>query len=424
MTIKLSLNRLYAYIIAFLILFDGSVMWQLTGNKLLSVTVIRLLLVAICMLSIFTIGKVEISLKFFNLFLASFIFFIIYALATRYDILNLFKVLWGPYLIFLFYAYIMLRNGKINDLVEAFVNIILIIAILTTFLWISASLLRIVPLRLGTYDWAEKIRVTYNFYNIYFENPVQNTNFLQWYIPRNTGIYAEAPGFSNYLLYAFGLELSFLGTTKFHRTKLLIFFVASLTTLSTKAILFLVSILIINYLLDEQKKRHQLFQLIRFFLSIVLVGVGAYIFVFVIDDKMTTGSFSIRTDDFYAAIKTWMQHPVFGTGLGNVKEIVSNFTVRRDNDWLSMGLSLLLAQGGLFLTAFYLLPTIVVPKIIRNNELRKSVILFSIAVLINLIISNIITSPALEMILASAYAYLALNDDERARLAKTNVYNS
>ena len=76
-------------------------------------------------------------------------------------------------------------------------------------------------------------------------------------------------------------------------------------------------------------------------------------------DKMQTVSGFMRLDDVLACFKTWLTAPLFGTGYWNDESVIPFFTYPdRYNNGLSMGVMVVLAQGGLYLLTLYVVPAV------------------------------------------------------------------
>jgi hypothetical protein len=188
---------------------------------------------------------------------------------------------------------------------------------------------------------------------LYYES--QSIHFLGRDLVRNCGLFMEAPGFAVFLVYAAAVEI--LLRKKLRLLPCAILCVTALTTFSAKAILLVVLICGFRYVIVRSRTIiGQRFKL--FLLPLVLVAV-LFVALVLIADKMTSDSFYIRMDDLRACIKAWLTNPLFGTGYWNDEAVAPFFTYEgRYNDGLSMGFMVILAQGGLFLLALYLLPMI------------------------------------------------------------------
>lgn len=415
-----SITKIFTYIIVFFLLLDGSNMWQLISGDRFATNSIRLALLVVCLMSIIstlTIKKVRFTLHFIGNMLAILFLFALFWLGTRYNLLYFFRVQLMVFPIFVVYAYVMMRYGLIRDVAKAFLNLWFIITIVTTTIWFFSAVIPVIPLTGKVYYWAQQTLPTYTFFNLYFANPVQGVVFNGGRFFRNTGIFAESPGVATYYLYAVALELSFFFNDKGHKRRLTTFLIGAASSLSTKALIFIPFILFLNYLFNTTDRRNNnvLFAVRVLALVALVIGLG-YGFSEILADKSTTGSYRIRNDDVAAALKVFRENPVFGVGLGNIDPIIRRFTVPRNNNGLSMGLTALMAQGGLWLTTLYLWPMFLSFKRFFFKPKYRRFIIFGIAVFVNLIISNISTHPSFLMLVATGYAYFNLTEEEKLSL--------
>ena len=186
----------------------------------------------------------------------------------------------------------------------------------------------------------------YSYFNIYFENPLQNLS----YAPRNVGIFMEAPGFAIALIYALFWNLVKEKKNKFI---IVILFVTMVTTLSTTAII-VGGLLISLYYYFNAKNRSIKIALRAF--TPLLVVLAAWMIYLIMKTKMTTGNYGsvlIRLDDIGAAWKSFLQAPIFGVGFYNLEAIYSNFTYNTLKGDPTFGFINILAYGGIYLGLYY-----------------------------------------------------------------------
>ncbi|WP_252461777.1 hypothetical protein [Lactobacillus delbrueckii] len=116
----------------------------------------------------------------------------------------------------------------------------------------------------------------------------------------------------------------------------------------------------------------------------------------------------------------WNQNPVFGVCFDNEGALIKMFAFHRADNGLSMGLTTLMATGGLYLALYFLVPfftTLFAPS-------RRYLLPISILLLLEIIISNISTNPVYLMAMALLW-YAVLNDiREQGAFAGTNYYTS
>jgi hypothetical protein len=95
--------------------------------------------------------------------------------------------------------------------------------------------------------------------------------------------------------------------------------------------------------------------------AVLIVVAVIVIFLFVYKKNTGYGSLALHIDDFVACVKCWLHNNlVWGIGLGNdkpVEQYMSPF--RSDNLGLSNSVGIVLAEGGIVLSVYYLLPFVI-----------------------------------------------------------------
>lgn len=186
----------------------------------------------------------------------------------------------------------------------------------------------------------------YSYFNIYFENPLQNLS----YAPRNVGVFMEAPVFAIALIYALFWNLIKEKKNKFI---IVILLVTMVTTLSTTA--FIVGGLLISLYYYFNAKNRSIKIALRAFTPLLVV-LAAWMIYLIMKTKMTTGNYGsvlIRLDDVGAAWKSFLQAPIFGAGFYNLEAIYSNFTYNTLKGDPTFGFINILAYGGIYLGLYY-----------------------------------------------------------------------
>ena len=223
---------------------------------------------------------------------------------------------------------------------------------------------------------------------------------------RNTGIYAEAPGFSGYLILALAIALP-AEKDKFPFKQKVLLAITMLTTFSTKGLIAVMILIVLTYLFTHPAKNTSKFiqKLIFAIIIVTAASIGTFL---LLEDKSTTVSFLIRMDDVRAAVSTWKNHVLFGSGYQETNEIIQNFGVSRPNDGLSMGFTLLLAQGGIYMVSFYAVSFIAALRVARrmNRALFMKVLIFGIMMMFNLMISSCQYDTTTIFIIACGYAFV------------------
>lgn len=404
LALTINFKKIAMYFVLISALLNGSVMWRYLSETVLTYIVLIVLLYLSCLIGILFLHR-NISKKSIEISFCILVFFAVYMIGTRYQIIT-FLIYYVIVFVMLFiYIYELFRHNEINEFIESFIKIIVIFAALSLFFWFFGSILNIIPGRTQLdYEWANRTYITYTYYGLYFENPVQSEQIL-FGVPfiRNSGVYAEVPGYSGVLLYAITIELL---KEKRSKWRIAILLATLISTFSTKGFIVFIVIIVVNYLTKpvEQKRSYQI---MKFTASSLLVIGGIFVCTFILQDKSQTGSYTVRMDDIRAAMEAWLSSPLFGVGYNNLSSVAKYFQLTRSSDGLSMGLTALLAQGGLWLMSFYIGAFICAFRCDRLSKYRHEICMFSLMVLINLFVSNSGFSTLMLITLACGYSALA-----------------
>lgn len=275
---------------------------------------------------------------------------LLYIFVTRYNFIRVFLYLLIPFCLFTLYFSVLQKKGEEDRLFLKLSNIMTVLSAVSIILYVFGTLLNLLPYASEVRVWwGEEERIFKHYYHLLYE--AQDVTFFGINLMRNCSIFPEAPGFAAYLALALGGELFLRKKLNFINISILL--VASVTSFSAKAILLAAAAIALRFLIIRSKK-----PLVVVF-KCLLVVAAAVLAVFVILDKMNEHSFYIRLDDFNAALKTFIANPLFGAGYYNDAAVITHFEYAyRANNGLSMGIAVLLAQGGVWLFLMYLIPAL------------------------------------------------------------------
>lgn len=380
------LIKLCCYVLVFMFLLSGYVMYDQITGLYHHIRMLKMVLLCFC-LGFTLLFNQGISLVSIVSGGCCFAFLAVHLPFTEAKFNYLIEVML-PFLVLTVFSYELLRTKKLHYILEAFANLIFVFSVISLICWVLGSIMDILPARHRiTYYWSDHIRPTFTYFYMYFENPIQNTSLMGKDIPRNTGIYMEAPGHSMFIVYAMLIEL--LYQKEINKKRILILTITMLTSLSTKGIFFIMEFILMFYWF-KIRKQNNLKKMLSFLFFAAIAVIAVIIGIKVMDDKSDTGSYLIRIDDLSSALKTWMDHPIFGAGFDNTAEIVSHFRYHlRQNNGLSMGAVVLLAVGGLYLFTFYCSSFIFSFFVLRKTKYREKMIILGVILFTNLVISNI-----------------------------------
>ena len=259
------------------------------------------------------------------------------------------------------------------------------------------------------YQWANAIRKTFTYNYLYYETQRDIVNGVT--VIRNTGIFIESPGYTSYLVYALLIELIYKKNKNLTRITILV--LTMLSSTSTKGFLFLLELTILMYYFSKSGKG-EIKQVIKIFGTIFLLIAVIYLAYVILLQKSATSSFLIRQDDLFSALNVWKEHILFGIGYGKTENIINNFTVSRSNNGLSMGLTLLLAQGGLYMFFIYIFAFAAAYKSANRQAERNKILIVGIIALSDMFVSVVVYNTHIIFLITMAYAY-AINNNSLAR---------
>lgn len=244
------------------------------------------------------------------------------------------------------------EHGYLHRYLKAYVNIMLVLAVISLVLWVTGPLLGVVSPNCvieNSWNGTGRKTISEGYYGLLYVT--QKTTIANEVLMRNTGIFAEAPMYSYALCIALIFECFFLKSPR--KWAVLILAVTVISTISTTGILFLMALSFVLLIRETQGAGSRIRVLLLMAVGIALVIVGN-LTIQLLDSKMGTASGSIRLDDFVAGYQAWIQNPITGYGLGDSKSVVSFMSgFRLYNIGFSNSLFDLLVRGGLvFLTPF------------------------------------------------------------------------
>lgn len=299
-------------------------------------------------------------------------FFQIYINYTNYNLTSFRKTFFEPFILFFLICSIRGAEETFRNLIGKYANVIFIIAVISLIFYFFGTLIPIIhgtPMRYyNNGEWNEGV----NYYYLSFVNNWQYRTIFGIKLLRNVGIFMEAPGFAFPLCLALWWEL--FGKNKPSKLKCIIYVIVAVTTISMKSCIFAVIILALYILFKIfrvqkyiQKKPH-----ICFIFGVAIIVICLLIVVFLkmgLFDKVSQlGSIEIRLQDEIGAFKTWLDYPWMGVGYYNLQEIYTHITPVRTTGDCTAGLFNILAYGGVYMFAGFVLSLVGVWKVAKRNH--------------------------------------------------------
>lgn len=345
-------EKVVAHILAVCIIMSSSTMYTTLTISPLNIRYMALLVCIFSFIGVLLYRRVSRKTLVWIGLLAVYYLLYVFATDTKY---SFFMYIVIPLLAMFLYIYETSREGKLSDFAEAFVNIVVLEAAISSFCYIFGTQLDVLPARTAlSYEWTGSIKKCATYLFVYFDNTTQMQSFMGVKLMRNTGIFPEAPAHAGVLVYAMVFEILHLnrnpGSSK---RKIVILTIAMLTTLSTKAFLELIIIFLCWYQMSISRRKRN--RAVNYILLVAAVIVGIFLIQYILADKSSSRSYVIRMDMLSSSIKAWFSSPVFGLGYGSNDEILEYSEITRSGNGLSMGMTAVLAQGGIYLFAIYVI---------------------------------------------------------------------
>lgn len=269
-----------------------------------------------------------------------------------------------------------INNGKFNQVLNIFVNIIFVLALISLFFYIFGTILGWIPY-IKYYDSATVGWSSYwgykSYYGVYYDG--QTAWFLGHNILRNASLFAESPIFASILTIALYITMVVFKEMSY-RTYVII--LAMITTFSTTS-LAIGSLIIFYHIYEKHLKNKKLIILMP-----IIFVIAVWVAFLIIADKLMTNNISgsIRIDDIIACFLSWKSSPFIGNGYSNIKALEPFRSVIRNNAGNSCGIGAILSDGGIILGIWYVLPMIMA----AFNILKKKNIEYNFLVMLIFVI--------------------------------------
>jgi len=383
-------NYIFLYFAALFIILDCYSVWHNTLATEFTVTAV-ILSIILSIPSILNLlrrnGKYIFAFLF--LYFATMILFYYFNAMSDNKTFILKYFIWLPLMVNYFYYGDSIK--KMKDFFLAIENIMLYISIISLFFYIFGTLLGwFQPTSTININWGHFTQYN-SYFGIYFEGHIVEIAGIM--VTRNIGIFIEGPMFSFCLCIALYIELFINKSTGKWRILLLI--ITTITVLSTTGLISIVLLLLLKYI--QRQGKGLTFQ--KLSLSIIIPLVAS-IGIYLIAQKINTGSGMIRADDLQAGYNAWLNNKLFGVGIDNVSGINPYKQISWRQDYgTSMGVVKAMAEGGVVLVLVYVLPFIFALKNIIKN--KNFTIIGGFIIMFELVFSTIVCYKLLVLLCVS-----------------------
>ena len=363
-------EQVLGYLLALFLILNNQTVFQNSISFNYPIYEITLLLIIVT--TLYQIEKYGIyENKFKSLLNLSFIYYVYLSIISIASVgVDQLVSFWARYASLPFVFFYFSSNASYIVKIELFrkvVNVMVVISCISLFFWIFGSTFKMItPTGVALFEWGTVNEVS-SYFNIYFE-----TQYVDWlgidFFWRNTAIFVEGPMMSLTLIIAITLIYYFDDIWHIATWKKFILAFAIITSFSVTGYFILWGFVVLK--LYRSKK-------FRAIMIVMLIPLSLYAIQVMMDMKQSTGSYSLREDDYYVGFITWLQNPIFGWGFNNWEALQANMKGRA-NDGFSNSIFSVLTQGGILMGLMYFIPILIG---ITSKEFKRFVVCIVYAIL-------------------------------------------
>lgn len=393
------INALLEYLFMLTVVLYGQSMWTRMNMKIVFERNTILTTIAIVLLLILIILRKKVN---YRGVITGFIIMgliAVYYFFTLYGI-NLLFFRFVPLISLLcIYCLSLWESNGVQSFLKKYVDIVFVLALMSLFMYLFGTILGIIPAQKVDYYWADLYKSCTT--RLHFLYEAQTENFFGVNFTRNCGIFCEAPSYAVPLLLATYYEM-FVGKGE-SRFRLAVLLLTIVTTFSTKAFLILgimISLrLLKNTYMSKGGNRNKRIMIIIIPIIIFLI---CFMALSVLEQKEESVSYISRMDNLRSTMLAFLEHPLFGVGAGNEDAVAAYSPRILRRTGFSIGATLLMAEGGIYLTVLYLYSFF---RALKFSKHKFDVICIFVIYLAILFTSNIIFFLSTYVFLALGYTY-------------------
>lgn len=253
------------------------------------------------------------------------------------------------------YVYLFCKNDGCLEVLNKYRNLICIIGAASLVVWLFGFVLNLLPgssYVMTSWTGTDDYKPVESYFELFFSKG--DIDLFGVTFCKNTSIFTEAPMAS--LNFSFALLIDLISSSKNEKrekVKNIILVASVISTFSFTGFVFVAALFVLKYMVSGQKNK--LTKLIKIVL-VPILGIVVLNFAYqLFQQKLTVSSGIIRLDDYVVCFEAWKTKKVFGAGIGN-NDYLKKFmgTWRLYNQGLSNSPGQILAQGGIYIFALYM----------------------------------------------------------------------
>ncbi|MBR1633767.1 MAG: hypothetical protein IJ682_01750 [Lachnospiraceae bacterium] len=275
-------------------------------------------------------------------------------------------------------------------IMQKVVSLMVAIAAVSIFFWFFSSILHFISPSGYIYaNWGGGYQRFDSFHRLYFQR--QDEVFFGHYFIRNIGCFTEAPMYSFCLTVAILAEV-FLYET--NRVRILILYVALITTFSTTGIVIGIMALVGKYFMENEiKDRKEILYIVA--IGTIIVWLGGYAAYRILMEKIGIRGWAGRLAGLQKGFGLMNSNFMFGAGFSNEE------TRSKAGSVLISGVGTIMAQGGIILLVMNLIPFVFIWSRKGYKESIKRLSIFAAFIFLELFMSVVQYQPIMLMIQAA-----------------------
>lgn len=297
---------------------------------------------------------------------------------------------------------------RLPQILKAYVNVIVVVAIISTIFWIVGSWLHLLNYNNNVLlAWGDPQRIIPSYYNLYFE-----TQYIDG-VTRNSAIFVEAPMAALNFLIALSLNVLVEKEEYLSNVKNIVIIIAGILTMS--ATMYVGIIILLFYRIIKPTAKNSFVNILRPALFFILLPVLFWTINRLIGLKLGTQSGIDRKLDYANAFSAWANHPLFGNGVNagvNEGLTMVNGTLIAHYGF-SSSFAKILGDGGIYLLILIIIS--VISSIKHSVESKNWDMLVFVFILMYLFLVNIFVQTYIMFYL---FIFIALWNQNNYRVNK------
>lgn len=380
---RITILNILSYIIALMLILNCNTVYSFSYNFTNVQKMIMPIMVVSSIIYVLMLMK-EYKKKIDNILILGLLvvlYLTFFFLISDFKLINSIKFIISFIVIFML-VWVERENGEISRVLNAYINLILIIAVLSVFFWLLGSILHwITPNKLVELSWGQYDRLISSYHNIYFETQMSNS------VWRNSAVFTEAPMAALNFLLALALSVFFYDNKKNKNMFIIILIIAGLTTLSVTMYIGIIILFFLKFI--EKSSINKKANIIKYLLSVVVLPIIIILINKLFNAKLNTQSGADRSLDYINSFLAWQNSPIFGQGINAItnggEKVINGFII--ENYGYSSSFTKILGDGGIYLLALIILAIVLSLRTSWINKDKSLLFLTIIVVYLFMVIA-------------------------------------